>query len=88
MGPCRAKCAVCGEPLSGVADYALARETYAKVADLLGQAKAQGVDVLYWQAAAIPMRAGLEERWKSFPEERPDTLKYVAGRGQELIREM
>ena len=86
--PAAAKCAVCGEPLSGVADYALARQTYAKVADLLGQAKAQGVDVLYWQAAAIPMRAGLEERWKSFPEERPDTLKYVAGRGQELIREM
>ena len=46
--PAAAKCAICGEPLSGVADYALARQTYAKAAGLLGQAKAQGVDVLYW----------------------------------------
>ncbi len=86
--PKAAKCGVCGEPTSGVAEYSQANQTYAQVAQLIARAKEKGLDVLYWQAAAIPMRAGLNQRWDSFPEERPDTLEYVARRGQELIREL
>jgi hypothetical protein len=83
-----AKCAVCGEPVSGVAEYAQANKSFGKVAELISQAEEKGFDVLYWQAAAIPMRVGLNERWNSFPEERPETLKYVETRGQDLIREI
>jgi hypothetical protein len=86
--PSASKCAVCGEPLSGMAGFAQANRTLAKATELIGQAEAKGVDVLYWRAAAIPMRVGLNERWKSFPEERPDTLRYVEKRGQELIEEI
>jgi hypothetical protein len=81
-------CGVCGEPTTGVADYARANATYRKVAELIGKARQQGADVLYWQAAAIAMRVGLNERWNSFPEERLDTLEYVDRRGKELIREI
>ena len=83
-----AKCAVCGEPVTGVAEYVQASKLFGQVAALISQAKGKGVDVAYWQAAAIPMRVGLNERWNSFPEERPETLKYVETRGQELIREV
>ena len=62
-----------------------ANETLAKVTALIAEARAKGIDVLYWQAAAIPMRVGLNERWKSFPEERPDTLRYVEKHGQETV---
>lgn len=72
----------------GVAEFTEANRTFAKVTALIGEAKAKGIDVLYWQAAVIPMRVRLNERWKSFPEERPDTLRYVAQRGQELIQEI
>ncbi len=77
-----------GEPVSGMAGFARANRTLAKVTELMGEAKAKGVDVLYWQAAAIPMRVGLNERWNSFPEERADTLRYVEQRGQEVIQEI
>ena len=77
-----------GEPVSGMAGFAEANRTFSKVTARIAQARAKGLDVLYWQAAAIPMRVGLNERWKSFPEERPDTLRYVEKRGQELIREI
>jgi hypothetical protein len=83
-----AKCAVCGEPVSGVAEYAQANKLFGQIAELISQAKKKGIDVLYWQAAAIPMRVGLNQRWNSFPEERPETLKYVETRGQDLIREI
>ncbi len=63
-------------------------QTFAKMTELIAEAKAKGIDVLYWQAAAIPMRVGLNERWKSFPEERSATLEYVEQRGQEIIREI
>jgi beta-galactosidase len=83
-----AKCAICGEPLSGVGEYAQANKLFLQVAELISQAKEKGVDVAYWQAAAIPMRVGLNERWNNFPEERPETLKYVEARSQDLIREI
>jgi hypothetical protein len=82
------KCAVCGESLSGLAGYAQANQTLATVTALLAEAKAKNLDTLYWQAAAIPMRVGLNERWKSFPAERPATLAYVEKRGQEIIQEV
>ena len=63
-------------------------QTFAKMTELIAEANARGIDVLYWQAAAIPMRVGLNERWKSFPEERSATLEYVEQRGQEIIREI
>ena len=83
-----AKCGVCGEPVSGVVGFSQTNRTFAKVTELIGEAKARGIDVLYWQAAAIPMRVGLNERWKSFPEERLETLEYVEQRGQEIIQEI
>ena len=83
-----ARCAICGEPVSGVAEYAQANKLFGQVAELISEAKQKGVDVAYWQAAAIPMRVGLDERWNSYPEERAETLKYVETRGQELIREI
>jgi hypothetical protein len=88
VDPCASECATCGEPLSGLAGFAQANRTLAKVTELIGQAEAKGIDVLYWRAAAIPMRVGLNERWKSFPNERPDTLRYVEQRGQEVIEEI
>ena len=88
VDPKAAKCGVCGEPVSGVVGFSQANKTFGKVTELIGEAKAKGIDVLYWQAAAIPMRVGLNERWKNFPEERPETLKYVEKRGQEIIQEI
>jgi hypothetical protein len=88
VDPKGAKCAVCGEAVSGMAGFAHANETLAKVTALIAEARAKGIDVLYWQAAAIPMRVGLNERWKSYPEERSDTLRYVEKRGQEIIQEI
>lgn len=88
VAPKADKCSVCGEPVTGVAEHAKALQTYQKVAELIGKARERGVDILYWQAAAIPMRVGLHERWDSFPEERPETLRYVDQRGKELIQEI
>jgi hypothetical protein len=88
VDPRAAKCAVCGEPLSSMAGFAEANRTFADVTALIAEAEAKGLDVLYWRAAAIPMRVGLNERWKSFPDERPDTLLYVEKRGRELIQEI
>ena len=88
VDPKGAKCAVCGEPTVGWAGFSQANQTFTRVTALIAEAKAKGLDVLYWQAAAIPMRVGLNERWRSFPEERPETLKYVERRGQEVIQEI
>jgi hypothetical protein len=71
-----------------MAGFAQANRTFVKVTALIDEAKGKGIDVLYWQAAAIPMRVGLNERWKSYPDERSDTLQYVEKRGQELIQEI
>ncbi len=68
--------------------FSQASQGFAKVAALIAEAKAKGLDVLYWQAAAIPMRVGLDERWKNFPDERPETLRYVDKRGPELVQEI
>jgi hypothetical protein len=88
VDPKAAKCAVCGEPTSGWAESSQANKTFAEVTALIAQAKAKGLDALYWQAAAIPMRVGLNERWKSFPDERTETLQCVEKRGQEIIQEI
>ncbi len=88
VNPKAAKCGVCGEPTSGWGEFSQANKTLANVTALIAEAKARDIDVLYWQAAAIPMRVGLNERWNSFPEERPETLRYVETRGPELIREI
>jgi hypothetical protein len=65
-----------------------AQQILAKVGARMAEAKAKGIDVLYWQAAAIPMRVGLNERWQSFPAERSATLEYVEKRGPEIIQEI
>ena len=88
VDPKAAKCAVCGEPTSGWAGFSQANKTFAEVTALIAQAKAKDLDVLYWQAAAIPMRVGLNERWKSFPQERPETIEYVEKRGHEIVQEI
>ncbi len=88
VDPKSARCGVCGESVSGVVGFAEANRTLAKVTALMAEAKAKGLDTLYWQAAAIPMRVGLNERWKDFPQERADTIQYVDKRGRELIEEI
>jgi hypothetical protein len=75
-------------PDEGSPGLAEANQTFAKVAALIREARTKGVDVLYWQAAAIPMRVGLNERWKSFPDGRSDTLRYIEKRGLEIIEEI
>ncbi len=83
VDPKAAKCPVCGEPTTGLGEYGKAVALYETMAGLIDEAKGRGIDVLYWQAAAIPMRVGLGERWNNFPEERPETLQYVsAARGR------
>ncbi|MFB3894222.1 MAG: beta-galactosidase trimerization domain-containing protein [Phycisphaerae bacterium] len=88
VDPKAAKCPVCGEPTEGLADYSKANAAYAKVMDLIKKAQDKNIDVLYWQAAAIPMRVGLNERWNGFPSQRPDILEYVGQRGGELVKEI
>jgi hypothetical protein len=61
---------------------------YEEMAKKIEEAKAKGIDVLYWQAAAIPMRVGLNERWNNFPGERPETLAYAKRRAPEVIAEI
>ena len=70
------------------AEYSGALKQYQEMVKLIDEAKAKGIDVLYWQAVAIPMRVGLNERWNNFPGERPGVLDYVKGRAPEVIAEI
>ncbi|MFI5378443.1 MAG: beta-galactosidase trimerization domain-containing protein [Tepidisphaerales bacterium] len=88
VDPQAEKCGVCGESSKGLGEYAGALKLYEQMAASIEQAKGKGVDVLYWQAAAIPMRVGLNERWNNFPEERNETLAYVNRRAPEVIAEI
>ena len=88
VAPQVVKCPVCGESITGVAEYGGALRQFDQMAGLIEQARAKGIDVAYWQAAAIPMRVGLNQRWNSFPDERPETLQYVARRAPEIIAEV
>jgi len=88
VDPMANNCAVCGEATTGLREYGKAVKLYEKMAGLIDQAKGQGIDVLYWQAVAIPMRVGLNERWNNFPDERPETLQYVTQRAAEIITEI
>jgi hypothetical protein len=88
VDPRAANCLVCGEATTGLAEYGKAVGLYEKMAGRIDEAKGRGIDVLYWQAAAIPMRVGLGERWNNFPEQRPETLRYVTRRAAEVIAEI
>ncbi|MHB9050042.1 MAG: beta-galactosidase trimerization domain-containing protein, partial [Pirellulales bacterium] len=88
IDPKAAKCSVCGEPTTGLAEYASAMALYERMNKLVEQARLKGVDVLYWQAAVIAMRAGLGERWNNYPAERRETLQYVNQRAAEVIAEI
>ncbi len=82
------KCPVCGESMKGLGEFDKATQLYEQIAALIEQAKGKGIDTLYWQAAAVPMREGLNERWKSFPDSRQGTLDYVGSRAPEVIAEI
>jgi hypothetical protein len=88
VNPKANKCAVCGEPTGGLAEHGNALKLYQQMATLIEQAKARNIDVLYWQAAAIPIRVGLNDRWNNFPEERAQTLAYVDQRAPQIIAEI
>jgi Beta-galactosidase len=88
VDPKAAKCPVCGEPTTGLAERGQAIRLFERMTALMAQAKARNIDVLYWQAAAIPMRAGLNERWDDFPDERMETLAYVNQHAPEVIAEI
>ena len=53
VDPKAAKCAVCGEPTAGWAGFSQANKTFAEVTALIAEAKAKGLDVLYWQARSL-----------------------------------
>ncbi len=88
VNPQVVRCPTCGESTQGLADYGNTLKRYKQLAALIEQAKARNLDVLYWQAAAIPMRVGLNERWNNFPDERSETLAYVNQRAPEVIAEI
>ena len=88
VDPAKAKCLLCGESTTGLGEHGQALQLYEQMAGQVDKARSQGIDVLYWQAAAIPMRVGLNERWNSFPEERPQTLAYVRQRAPEILTEI
>jgi hypothetical protein len=88
LDPKAPKCGICGESTAGLKEYDQAVKLYEEMAKKIEEAKAKGIDVLYWQAAAIPMRVGLNERWNNFPGERPETLAYAKRRAPEVIAEI
>jgi hypothetical protein len=88
LDPKAAKCAICGESTAGLGEYGQAVKLYSEMVKKIEDAKAKGLDTLYWQAAAVPMRVGLNERWNNFPAERPQTLAYVKARAVEVIAEI
>ena len=56
VDPKAAQCPVCGEATTGLAENGKAVALFEKMAGRVNEAKGRGIDVLYWQAAAIPMR--------------------------------